>query len=108
MKLSPVKREQRLLPSQILQHRCHRRKKSGFVKSLCIISCLTSFTEVKMKRFFMSEVKKKKKRKEGEQLFLSAESVELFFNSSLSSSAKGRLLMGSPGFSAKCIFFSRP
>lgn len=52
MKLSPVKREQRLLPSQILQHRCHRRKKLGFVERLCIISWLSSFTEVKMKQFF--------------------------------------------------------
>lgn len=71
MKLSPVKRQQRLLPSQILQHRCHRRKKSGFVKSLCIISCLSSFTEVKMKRFFKSEEKKKKhERKESKFFFL--------------------------------------
>lgn len=64
MKPSPVKRKQRLLPSQILQHRCHRRKKPGFVKSLCIISCLCSFTEVKMRHFFKSEGKKRKERQE--------------------------------------------
>lgn len=58
MKPSPVKRKQRLLPSQILQHRCPRRKKPGFVKSLCITSCLSSFTEVKMRHFFKSEGKK--------------------------------------------------
>lgn len=48
------------------------------------------------------------KRKAGEQLFLSAESVMLFFNSSLSFFAKDLLLVGSLGFSAECIYFSRP
>lgn len=70
MKPGSVKREQRLLPSQIFQRRCHRRKKLGFVKSLCIISCLSSFTEVKMKRFFKSEEIKKKERRKSNFFFL--------------------------------------